>query len=110
MVHPPVADPQGKVIQPAVFATETRQNIVSPREERFFETLCPDDISPEYVASLQRALAARGVYTGPITGLWNRPTAEAVHRFQTPLGIDSSTLSLDAARRLGLTAVERSTQ
>ncbi len=107
LVHPPVTDTLGKTVQPAIYATETRQNIVSPREERFFEILCPEDISPEYIASLQRALAVRDVYTGPITGLWNRATSVAVHRFQTPLGIDSTSLSLDAARQLGLTAVER---
>ena len=34
----------GTITKPAVFATETRQEITRPREESYFQTLCPDEL------------------------------------------------------------------
>ncbi|WP_283967450.1 peptidoglycan-binding domain-containing protein [Tritonibacter sp. AK171] len=96
----------GKITKPAVFATETRQEITRPREESYFQTLCPDELTPDYISSLQRALAARGLYDGLITATLNTQTRAAIRRYQQELGIDSQTLSLRAARSLGLSAVE----
>lgn len=71
-------------------------------EERMFAVPCPAAATPEFWASVQRALAVRGLYTGPVTGANDAATGEAVRRFQAPLGLDSPVLSLDAARQLGL--------
>lgn len=71
-------------------------------EDRLFAVPCPDALTPEFWASVQRALAVRGLHTGPVTGLPDAATAEAVRRFQAPLGLDSAVLSLDGARHLGL--------
>jgi hypothetical protein len=71
-------------------------------EDRLFAVPCPDRLTPDLWASVQRALAARGLYSGPITGTPDAATGEAVRRFQAPLGLDSPVLSLDAARLLGL--------
>ncbi|OIQ27126.1 MAG: peptidoglycan-binding protein [Alphaproteobacteria bacterium MedPE-SWcel] len=105
MIAPPVKSTDGRVLEPAVFASETRQEITRPREESYFETPCPEAMTPEYIASLQRALAARGAYGGAITGILDPDTRAAIRAYQRPLGIDSSTLSLRAARDLGLSAV-----
>lgn len=105
MVSPPVKSTDGRLLEPAVFASETRQEILRPREERFFEIPCPSVQTPDYLASLQRALAARDLYTGPITGSLTPETRAAIRRYQAPLGIDSPTLSLEAARGLGLSAI-----
>lgn len=59
-----------------------------------------------FLASLQRALKARGLYLGEVTGEWNAATAEGVRRFQAERGLDSPRLSLAAARELGLIAVD----
>lgn len=105
LVQPAHVLADGTVTQPAVFKTETRQEIVRPREETWFETPCADVLTHEFVASLQRALTARGLYRGTPTGNIDIATRAAIRRYQEPRGLDSGTLSLDTARALGLVAV-----
>lgn len=70
------------------------------------ETPCDTNLTPDFQASLQRALQARGLYAGPITGQMDAGTEAAIRAFQAPLGLDSPILSLAAAERLGLVAVK----
>ena len=102
LVQPAETAADGTVLQPAVFRTETRQKIVSDRREAWVETPCPADLTPEFVASLQRALKARAIYSGEITGQMDAPTRAAVRALQAPQGLDTGILSLGAARQLGL--------
>lgn len=90
-----------------VYHTETHQKIVKEREAIWFRTPCPEAITPEFVASLQRALAVRGYYGGPVSGSLDRPTRQAVRAFQRPLGLNSGLLSLNAAQQLGIAAYDR---
>lgn len=96
----------GSVMQPAAFRTETHQRIVQEREEVWFRSPCPEDMTVEFIATVQRALKARGFYLLPLTGVLDAPTREAIHRFQTERGLDSPTLSLAAARELGIVATD----
>ncbi|MFC3615235.1 peptidoglycan-binding protein [Lutimaribacter marinistellae] len=96
----------GTVVRPASYKTETRQRIVRERRETWFETPCPAQMTPEFVASVQRALAARGLYRGHVSGEMDARTRAAVRRFQKPEGLDSGILSLASARKLGLVAIE----
>lgn len=89
---------------PAGFRTETHQRMIRDRTEHWFRTLCPEEVTAELVASLQRALAARGLYAGPVSGVQDAATLAAIRAYQAGLGLDSALLSLDAARRLGLAA------
>ena len=81
---------------------------LEPREtgDRF-ETLCPPDLTQEFVANLQRALAARGAYFGAINGNYDPATRSAVRRFQRAGGLDSDQLSRQAAQSLGLISIGR---
>lgn len=106
VVADPTLGPDGKVLVPAGTRTETRQEIVEKRRELWFQTPCPDSFTPDVVASLQRALQARGLYGGAITGALDTETRSAIRRYQEPQGLDSAVLSLAAARQLGLVAVE----
>ena len=106
---PAQLNPDGSTAAPPVYRTETVQEIVSPRAERWFETPCPDRMTPDFVASLQRALAARKLYSGPVSGQVDPATRAAVRAYQTPLGVASGTLSLKAALKLGLVAAPRPT-
>ena len=92
---------------PAVYRTETRQVIVQERREIWFETPCPEDLTPDFVASLQRALVARGLLHVPPSGVMDNLTRRAIRLYQRRQGLDSSILSLAAARSLGLAAVAR---
>ncbi len=105
MVQPAVLGESGRIIQPAVFRTVTRQDIVEPRRVSWIETPCPEQITPDFLASLQRALTARGYYHGAATGRMDRNTRIALRRYQKEAGLDSSTLSLATARQLGLIAI-----
>lgn len=109
LVEPAVVGADGVILSPAAYKTETRQSIVRERRKTWFETPCPEVLTAEFVASLQRALAVRNKYSGPITGQMDTVTRLAVRRFQEPLGLNSALLSLTTARNLGLVAVERDT-
>ena len=107
LVQPARLAGDGRVESPAIFRTETRQRIVTEREVTWFETPCPAALTPELIATLQRALAVRGLYDGQITGRIDAATRDGVRRYQAQTGLDSPILSLAAARTLGLIAVPR---
>ncbi|MDQ2065765.1 peptidoglycan-binding domain-containing protein [Xinfangfangia sp. CPCC 101601] len=95
-------------IEPAVYGSSTRQRIVSDRGTVWFRAPCAAEMTPEFIATLQRALKARGFYLLPLTGVMDRPTRDALGRYQRSRGLDSDHLSLAGARELGLIAVDRS--
>ncbi len=104
VVSEEVRDDAGAVVTPASFRTKTSQRMVQDREVIWFRAPCPQDQTVQFVASLQRALKARGLYLLPVTGEMDADTAEAVRRFQAERGLDSPVLSLAAARELGISA------
>lgn len=71
-------------------------------EEKAFRVPCPEVMTRDFIATLQRALAARGQYDGPITGHVDQATRNAVHLFQRANGFNSPVLTLETAQRLGL--------
>jgi spermidine synthase len=73
----------------------------------WFETLCEDLLSPDFIETLQRALAARGFYSAQTTGVIDRNTRRAILAYQTSEDLHSDVLSLAAARRLGLSEIPR---
>ncbi len=107
MLQPAEVHSDGSIKQPALYKSETRQMIVRERKEIWFETPCDAELTPEFIASVQRALAARGLYRGAINGEMDARTRRAVRAFQAPQGLDSGILSLAAARKLGLVAIKR---
>ncbi|MDP4032776.1 MAG: peptidoglycan-binding domain-containing protein [Pseudorhodobacter sp.] len=96
----------GSVLTPASFRTVTQQKIIKDREAVWFRTPCPAAMSVDFIATLQRALKARGLYRQPLTGVLDGPTRAAIRQFQAPLGLDSPLLSLAAARDLGIIAAD----
>ncbi|WP_282076588.1 peptidoglycan-binding domain-containing protein [Epibacterium ulvae] len=106
IIRPAELDANGNVTKPAIVRSSTQQEILRPRSETWFQTLCPAQLSPDTVATLQRALAARGHFTSRITGTIDRPTQTAIRRYQNTLGLDSDQLSLENARKLGLVTIK----
>ena len=106
VVTPEVRDAAGAVVTPATYRTDTRTRILRDRTEVWFRAPCPAEVTVDFVASLQRALTARGYYLLPLTGVMDAGTRDAVRRFQADRGLDSPRLSLAAARDLGLVPVE----
>ncbi|WP_151720350.1 peptidoglycan-binding domain-containing protein [Gemmobacter serpentinus] len=103
---PAVTDAQGNVTSPARYATSTHQRILRDRQSIHIRTPCPEDMTVEFIASVQRALKARGFYAAPVTGAMDAPTLAAVRRFQADQGLDSPVLSLAGAKTLGLVKTE----
>jgi hypothetical protein len=107
-VKPAKVNPDGTIARLPVFRSKARQQIVTPRRDNWFETPCAEILTPEFNSTLQRALQARGIYRGKITGDMDRRTRAAVMAFHKTLGEpESGVLSLKAARALGLINIER---
>lgn len=106
-IKPASVNPDGSIGSLPVYRTEQRQVIVTPRQDNWFETPCPDVLTPEFISSLQRALVARGAYGGAITGSLDPKTRASIEQVQRARGLNSAVLSLDTARTLGLIAVPR---
>lgn len=101
----PDGAPTYKTVQsPAVFDTQTHQKIITPRADFWFETPCPAQMDRAFIATLQRALKSRGLFRGVVTGVMDQRTRKAVRWYQKQHGLDSTTLSLAAARQLGIIA------
>lgn len=106
-LQPAQISSDGRVQAPPIYKSETRQEVVTPRRENWYEIICDADVTPDFIASLQRALEARGFYRGPITGEMDMRTRAAIGRYQASEGLESKALSIAAARKLGLIAVAR---
>ena len=83
-------------------------SILRERREVEFETPCANVMTPQLIASVQRALIARGYYRGSITGVIDARTAAAIERFQTDEDdVHTNVMTLRTARTLGLVAQPR---
>jgi len=102
-------DATGAVIVPGLFRTDIRQTEARPRQPVWFRVPCPEDGAgaPSFIASLQRALKARGYFSGTVTGEMDAETDAAVLSYQSANGLDNAVLSLMAAQSLGLVTVTR---
>lgn len=110
LVQPAQISASGTVQSPPIYRTETRQRIVTPRRETWFQMPCPADLTPVFLASVQRALTARGYYAGPITSTLDPATRAAVARYQAAEAIaapQTGALTVPTAQKLGLWAVSR---
>jgi len=99
---PAETDASGRITRPAIFRDELRQEVTSPAQNLWFEVPCPTDLTPAFWSSVQRALAARGLYSGPISGREDAPTRAAIAAYQDSLGLAAPALSRRAAETLGL--------
>ncbi len=106
LVSPPEIGPQGNILKPAEYEEHATQELVTGREPIFFETPCPPRWTPEFIASIQRALNTRGIYNGPVSGDLDPTTRAAIREFQIARGLNSAILSTDSARALGLVEVD----
>ncbi len=94
----------GTVIRPPIYRRAPVPRVVTPREELIFASPCPREFTFEMVATVQRALAARGYFSAPISGRLDAPTTAAIRAWQERRGLPSGQLSLESARALGVLA------
>lgn len=105
-ITPELRAEDGSLTAPATYRTQTATRMVRDRETVWFRAPCPSEMTPDFIASLQRALKARGYYLAPLTGMLDPATTDALRRYQTERGLDSRQLSLAAARDLGLVTTD----
>ncbi|MEL6808528.1 MAG: peptidoglycan-binding domain-containing protein [Pseudomonadota bacterium] len=107
LLQPAQISSDGRVQAAPIYKDETYQEVVRPRRDTWYEVPCAADLTPEFIASVQRALDARGYYRGAISGEMDNATRAAIQRYQRDEGLDSKTLSVAAARKLGLITVPK---
>ncbi len=95
-------DAEGHLTRPASYKSVSRLRVLQDRRDIWFTAPCPQDMTPDFLATLQRALKARGYYTAALTGVMDDATSEALRRYQAAHGLDSPLLSRAAARQLGV--------
>jgi hypothetical protein len=95
----------GSDVLPARMDYET--NVIASAEVQVFAVPCPELFSQSFVETLQRALAARGHFASDVTGFVDTNTRSAILTFQQDQGFNSSVLTLESARTLGLLAYDR---
>ncbi|MBC7476878.1 MAG: peptidoglycan-binding protein [Pseudorhodobacter sp.] len=95
-------DADGRVVTPAAYKSVSRLRVLQDRRDIWFTAPCPDEMTPGFLATLQRALKARGYYTADLTGTMDDATTEALRRYQADHGLDSPLLSRAAAQQLGV--------
>ncbi len=105
MVRPATTSPDGSITFPPVFRNEDLPvtEVIDNGVE--FETLCDAELTEQRIATLQRALKARLVYEGLITGVYDAATQAAVQSVQVPRGINSPKLSRSLAEELGVVPI-----
>lgn len=99
-------DAAGKLLTPAAYKSVARLRVLQDRRDIWFTAPCPEEITPGFLATLQRALKARGYYTADLTGEMDATTTEALRRYQADHGLDSPLLSQAAARQLGVSTTK----
>ncbi|MEP5631826.1 MAG: peptidoglycan-binding domain-containing protein [Tateyamaria sp.] len=107
LVQPAQVSSDGRVQAPPIYKEETKAEVITPRKNAWFEIPCAEQLTPDFVSSLQRALQARGYHRGKVTGEMDARTRDAVRRYQKDQGLKQKVLTVAGARTLGLIAVER---
>ncbi|HBZ44030.1 MAG TPA: hypothetical protein DEO85_08255 [Maritimibacter sp.] len=108
LIEPAKFGPEGTIIAPAKYETVSEARIVEDRAPIYFETPCPPRWTPDFIESIQRALTARGLYAGYPHGTLDKETREAIRAFQMQDGLNSTILSTESARDLGLVEIDLS--
>lgn len=103
--YPHVPDPQNPVLTGRARTPEPEGQCFDGPERARIRILCDADLTPARVTELQRALAARDLYAGPVNGKNSPATREAVRRYQALFGRDDPQLTWPAAEALGIVEI-----
>jgi len=105
LVEEAVVDASGAELSPAIYRVVTAPKTISTTKGRWFERVCDAELNANLIMTLQRALAVRAFYGGPVTGKLDAQTRASIRLYQQERGLDSDVLSLATARQLGLVPV-----
>jgi hypothetical protein len=107
LVQPEKRDTAGQLVSPAQYETTRTQTITKPRSVTKIDAVCPEDMTPEFITSLQRAFQACELFSSTLTGSMDMSTRRAILNFQTVRGVSSATVTKAAAQELGLVVIDQ---
>jgi len=70
------------------------------------DAVCPEDLTPKFIASLKRAFQACGLFLAPISGSLDVPMRHTIMNFQSVLGVKSATVMKACAQKIGPIVVD----
>ena len=106
LVQPEKCNNAGQLVSHAQYETTQTQTITKARSITKIDAVCPKDLTSEFIASLQRAFKARGLFSSTITGSMDTSTRRAILNFQNVRGVKSATVMKATAQELGLAVIE----
>jgi hypothetical protein len=86
----------------AVYRTETATKVVKAGGLAWERVFCGGQLDPDFMAKVQRALAARGFDPGPADGQPRPETYAALRKFQAANNLGQGQLTIATARALGV--------
>lgn len=86
----------------AVYRTETATTLVKAGGLAWERVFCGGQLDPDFMAKVQRALAARGFDPGPADGQPRPETYAALRKFQAANNLGQGQLTIASARALGV--------
>ena len=97
----------GHLVSPAQYEITRTQTIIKPRSVTKIDAVCPEDMTPEFITSLQRAFQARELFSSTLTASIDMSTRRAILNFQTVRGVSSETVTKATAQALGLVVIDQ---
>ena len=107
LVQPEKRNTAGQLVSPAQYETTRTQTITKPRSVTKIDAVCPEDMTPEFITSLQRAFQARELFSSTLTASMDMSTRSAILNFQTVRGVSSETVTKATAQALGLVVIDQ---
>lgn len=102
-----VVDVEAKSVErtiPAVYSTFRRTEPISVDKYEWKPLLCDVNLSKNIIKDIQQALITKGYSIGSarVDGVFGRDTARAMDKYQKALGIESSGVTIQALKSLGV--------
>ena len=107
LFQPKKRNTAGQLVSPTQYETTRTQTITKPRSVTKIDAVCPEDMTPEFITSLQRAFQARELFSSTLTASMDMSTRRAILNFQTVRGVSSETVTKATAQALGLVVIDQ---
>ncbi len=91
-----------RITIPEAYSTVTKRQMVSPSKVVWKKVVCQSNMGTSTIASVQKALKAKGLYHGPIDGIYGTLTKQAVRAYQKQNGLAVGGLTHEVMKSLGV--------
>ena len=91
-----------RVTIPEKYSNITKRQMVSPSKVVWKKVVCQSSMGSSTIQGVQRALKAKGLYNGPIDGIFGALTKQAVRSYQKQNGLAIGGLTHEVMKSLGV--------